>query len=465
MRAVIDRRDAIAAVAQQYAPAKRYWAVVGNGANRIAAAELRIKLSELCYKSIACDVTEDKKHIDLSSEPLLLVCASGLVGSNADDVAKEVAIYRAHRATPIVIATEGDTRFASAVETITVPAVHPALGFVLSTVAGHLFGYEAALAIDASARPLREARAAIESSVSAGDADAVLERLGSRIELPAAGFFDGLRTGTYDGHLEASTAVRIASVLRYATGAAPLDSYQMELGKVGTPSTVVEDLTAALTHGIEELTRPVDAIKHQAKTVTVGISRSDETLLEVPLVGEVLGAGVARDSLSYRALRTLVDLDPAVEQVTGFTRYRIEGDVDGDAATLHVVDRGGIAANLPSRTDSDPRLIGTKHRVAYEREVTVARGRRDGRTLIIVPELKGNQATGLTLLHVAFRHRLSPDVARGVLQGYRGRYAALKDAVTETEATFDDTRLADVDLVDLLTEPVYVLAERWRTRA
>jgi glutamine---fructose-6-phosphate transaminase (isomerizing) len=51
-----------------------------------------------------------------------------------------------------------------------------------------------------------------------------------------------------------------------------------------------------------------------------------------------------------------------------------------------------------------------------------------------------------------------------VLQGYRGRYAALKDAVTETEPTFDDARLADVDVVDLLTEPVYVLAERWRTR-
>jgi glucosamine--fructose-6-phosphate aminotransferase (isomerizing) len=350
------------------------------------------------------------------------------------------------------------------VETITVPAVHPALGFVLTTVAGHLFGYEAALAIDASARPLREARAAIESSVSTGDADEVLERLAVGLAIPASGFFDGLRTGTYDGHLDASTAVRIASVLRYATGAAPLDLYQVELGKVGTPSTVVEDLTAALTNGIEELTRPVDAIKHQAKTVTVGISRSDETLLEVPLVKEVLAAGVARDSLSYRALRTLVDLDPGVEQVTGFTRYGIEGDVDGDA-TLHVVDRGGISVNLPSRTDTDPRLIGTKHRVAYEREVTVARGRRDSRSLVIVPELKGNQTTGLTLLHVAFRPRLTAEVARGVLQGYRGRYAALKDAVTETEPTFDDTRLADVDLVDLLTEPVYVLAERWRSRA
>ena len=29
---------------------RRYWAIVGNGANRIAAEEVRIKLSELCYK-------------------------------------------------------------------------------------------------------------------------------------------------------------------------------------------------------------------------------------------------------------------------------------------------------------------------------------------------------------------------------------------------------------------------------
>src|SRR5262249_26460905 len=64
MLEVIATRDAIAGVAQRHAPAKRYWAVVGNGANRIAASELRIKLSELCYKSIACDFTEDKKHID-----------------------------------------------------------------------------------------------------------------------------------------------------------------------------------------------------------------------------------------------------------------------------------------------------------------------------------------------------------------------------------------------------------------
>ena len=170
MQAVLAERGSIAEAAQRLAPA-RYWAVVGNGLNRVAAEEARIKLSELCYKSIACDATEDKKHIDLSSEPLILVCAAGLSGSNADDVAKEVAIYRAHKAAPIVIASDGDERFNAAQAVISVPSVHPSLAFVLSAMAGHRFAYEAALAIDAQARPLREARAAIEAAVEAEVSD------------------------------------------------------------------------------------------------------------------------------------------------------------------------------------------------------------------------------------------------------------------------------------------------------
>ncbi|MEX0664031.1 MAG: SIS domain-containing protein [Acidimicrobiia bacterium] len=460
MRTVVDQREAIAAVAQRHVLSRRYWAVVGNGVNAIAARELRIKLSELCYKAIACDITEDKKHIDLSSEPLILVCAAGLTGSNADDVGKEVAIYRAHRAAPIVIAEDG-ARYPAALDTISVPSVHPDLDFVLATVVGHLFGYEAALAIDASGRPLREARAAVEAAAP-GPPAALLDRLGPRLDGPARRFHDGLRAGTYDGSLEASTAARIGSLFRYATGALSLDSYEIEHGKVGSPSTAVEDLTAALTKGIEELTRPVDAIKHQAKTVTVGISRSDESLLQAPLVQAVLSAGAPRDGLSYRALRTLVDLDPAVEEVTGYTRYRIEGDLAHDAATLQVVDRGGVATGLKTRTETDPSLRGAKHRVATQREVTALRGAGDGRTIVIVPEVKSNQTVGLTLLHVRFADTLPAETMRAVLQGYQGRYGALRDAVTETEPTFDDAVLATEPVVDLLTEPVYVLAARWR---
>ncbi|HUE58561.1 MAG TPA: hypothetical protein VMO88_03180, partial [Acidimicrobiales bacterium] len=55
--------------------------------------------------------------------------------------------------------------------------------------------------------------------------------------------------------------------------------------------------------------------------------------------------------------------------------------------------------------------------------------------------------------------------AKRVLCGYRTRYSALSDAVTETEPFFDDSRLGDVPIVDLLGEPVYALATRWRSGA
>ncbi|CAN5861879.1 hypothetical protein BH23ACT2_BH23ACT2_12590 [soil metagenome] len=468
MEATLARRTVIAEAAQEVAPPQRYWAIVGSGSNRIAAEEIRIKLSELCYKSISSDAIEDKKHIDLSCEPMILVCAAGLSGSNADDVAKEVAIYRAHQAKPIVIATEDEDRFGAALRVLTVPAVRPELAFVLTTVVGHLFGYEAALAVDAQARPLREARAAIEDAVSQPDrsgADQMLAELRPTFEPIALRFGDGLRAGSYNGHLEAGTAVRLASMFRYATGIAPLEAYQVEYGRVGTPSVVIEDFTGALTGAIEELTRPVDAIKHQAKTVTVGISRSDEGLLDVGLVVAALEAGAGRDRLSYNALRTLAGLDSVVDEVIGYTRYRIDGTVEDRDATIVVIDRGGIARGMPLRTERNPQLRGTKHRVATEREVTVAVGRSDGRTLVLIPEVKGRQCTGITLLHARFVPDLPPGRMRSVLEAYRGRYAALKDAVTETEPTFRDDLLGAFEPIELLTTPVNVLADQWRATA
>ncbi len=472
MEAALAVRESAAAAAAAFGPSRRYWAIVGNGVNQIAAREIRVKLSELCYKSIACDGTEDKKHIDLSCEPLVLVCAAGLVGSTADDVAKEVAIFRAHKAAPIVIASEGDRTFPAALSVLTVPATHPRLAFVLATMAGHLFGYEAALAIDAQAHPLRSARAAIDAAAAhvGGDlhgahfdGEQLVERLRPDLAQQGGAYLDGLRAGVYNGHLEANTAVRLAGHFRYAMGISPLDAYQVEFGKVGTPGVVLEDLTASLTAAIEELTRPVDAIKHQAKTVTVGISRSDESLLEVPLVAAALAAGSPRDRLTYATLRSLGDLDPAVLEVTGHTRYRVEHGDDLERATVTVVDRGGVSTGLASRADRDPRLRGTKALVARERELMVAVGRSDGRLVVILPETKDGVTTGLQLLHVNLADRLPAATMRSVMRGYRRRYQALHDAVTETEDVFRDDLLADQPVADLLTVPILDLADRWRT--
>ncbi len=468
MQRVLAGGEHIAQVARRHITKRRYWALVGNGSNKVASQEIRIKLSELCYKAIPSDATEDKKHIDLSSEPLILVCAAGLTGSTADDVGKEVAIYKAHKALPIVIATEGEDRYRAAAEVIHVPRVHPQLAFVLTTVAGHMFGYHAALAIDATAHPLRQARAAIEQMVSGlarndarGSAE-LLAELAPILRAPAARFLQMLSAREYDGSMEASTASRLTSLLHFALGDVPLEAYEAAHGTTGTPAVIIEALTLALTRAIEELTRPVDAIKHQAKTVTVGISRSDEALLTVPTVQELLAAGAPRDRVRYADLRTLAALSPAVRKVLGYTRYRIDGDADSETATVHVIDRGGIARELRSRTEREPVLRGTKHAVARKRRLEVARGAADGRTVLLVPEVQGNKTVGITLLHVAFHAHIAADAMRSVLHGYHDRLAALKDAVMETESRFDETRLGALATVDLLCESVRVLAKQWR---
>ena len=93
----------------------------------------------------------------------------------------------------------------------------------------------------------------------------------------------------------------------------------------------------------------------------------------------------------------------------------------------------------------------------------VARGRSDGRTVVFVPEVKANVATGITLLHVRFHEHLDASTMRGVLQGYDRRYDRLVDWVSETESTFDDRLLGELAVTDLLIEPISEAADHWRT--
>ena len=157
MQRVLARREEIRFAAEKLAKSKRYWAVVGSGPNKAAADEIRIKLSELCYKTISSDIIENKKHIDLSAEPLIIVCASGNPEAVTGDVVKDAAIFKAHKSCVIVFADEGERRFdpiADAV--IPIPKAPMPLPVILNTVAGHLFGYYAACSIDEEALFLRE---------------------------------------------------------------------------------------------------------------------------------------------------------------------------------------------------------------------------------------------------------------------------------------------------------------------
>ena len=107
-------------------------------------------------------------------------------------------------------------------------------------------------------------------------------------------------------------------------------------------------------------------------------------------------------------------------------------------------------------------LRGTKHRVALDGKVLITRGRSDGRLVVFVPEVKDAQPVGITLMHVQLVDDITADALRAVLQAYENRFVAIRDAVLETESTFDEERLLTLPLDDLLVKPPVILADGWR---
>ena len=208
---------------------------MGSGPNKAAADEIRIKLSELCYKTISSDIVENKKHIDLSAEPLILVCASGNPQAVVEDVVKDVAIFKAHKAAVIVFADEGDHRFDQIADAVIAIPVAPApLPVILNTMAGHLWGYYAACAIDEEAQIFREFRSRLSTelmqrtkkklSIFDMIADISFRRIINEFYL----LFNHHRLSGAFGVLGGKTIADLLLLLKYAAGKLPLQDMRQD---------------------------------------------------------------------------------------------------------------------------------------------------------------------------------------------------------------------------------------------
>ena len=282
---------------------------------------------------------------------------------------------------------------------------------------GHLFGYEAALAIDAQARPLREARAAIEEArrraragrrrprCCAACAPTLAAAAAPVLRRPAQRRLRRPPRGQHRGAAGVAVPLRRSASRR----SRPTRS---STARSARPASWSRTSPPRSRRAIEELTRPVDAIKHQAKTVTVGISRSDETLLQVPLVQAVLAAGARprpaqlHDAAHARRPRPRRRRGPRLHPLRGRGRSPTTGEATGRRRRP-----GRHRPRPPVAHRADPAPAG--HQAPGGRRArrcsSPAAG-SDGRTVVIVPEIKDDRATGLTLLHVRFpdRPRRSP---------------------------------------------------------
>jgi len=470
MRSVLADRERIERSARRLAGTKIYWAAVGSGPNKASADEIRIKLSELCYKTISSDYVEDKKHIDLSSEPLIIVCAAGTRGAVLGDIIKDTAIFNAHKATAVVICDEGEHRFEPyAADVFHVPAVAEHRAPVVNTLAGHLWGYYAALTINEGSRVLyrfREAMRRIIDDFTARGMDVYEIILEKDFREKAAEFyreFRGRRTGPAPT-LSTTLASDLALLLKYLSGRLPMTDFEIDFGVKGTARNMIDTLFERLGEAINLMARPVDAIKHQAKTVTVGTSRIAEKT--EGLLFEALAAhGLGVSQLTNRNILVLRNLQRVVARIEGAILYRIR-DLNllgepTEATRIEVVRKEGVLKPIPSRVETDPRLQGTKRIIVREGNVYIGKGRKDDRSILVIPVLgtspeAPNTIEHLLLCNIAFRPEV--DLADRI-KALGGKFERIKSLVQENSIAWRDEYLDRVPVDELFGRSAEKIAE------
>ncbi len=462
MRKILDMKSQIENSARRLAVTRTYWAAVGSGPNKTSADEIRIKLSELCYKTISSDFVEDKKHIDLSSEPLIIICAAGTRGTVLGDIIKDTAIFRAHKAVPIVITDEGESRFDPyASDVFHVPAVSEHLAPVVNTLVGHIWGYYAALAINEGSRFLYVFREDIQKSIndSARDGLDVYELvLEKSFREKMARFYSVFRQKRMENAIPQSMGLNTSSdltiLLKYLAGRLPVTDFEIDFGVKGTARHMLETLFECLSESINSMARPIDAIKHQAKTVTVGTSRISEKI-EGLLFDTLLAHNFGISQLTTMNVLVLKNIQRILAGIRGMTLYRVQGlnllGEPNEETTIDVVKREGTSLSIPSRVDRDNRLKGTKRTIVREGNIYIGKGRKDKRSILVIPVTSASVSTTsiieyLMLLHISFQ----TDVPLSEkVKALGGKYEKIKNIVQENSVTWDDRHLEILDISDL----------------
>ncbi|MFO7884373.1 MAG: SIS domain-containing protein [Desulfobacteraceae bacterium] len=465
MRQVLEIREAIKNSAERLAVAKNYWATVGSGSNKTAADEIRIKLSELCYKTISSDFVEDKKHIDLSSEPLIIICAAGTRPSVLGDIVKDTAIFRAHKASPIVIAEEGETRFdAYAEDVFKVPEIKEHLAPILNTLVGHLWGYYAALSINRGSEFMYGFRNQIQdlldefTSMGHDIYEVILEKkFREKIAEFYTVFTKKRRENNFSAAMGLDNVSNITLLLKYLSGRLPVSDFEIDFAMKGTPSNMLNAFFSTLGETINIMARPVDAIKHQAKTVTVGTSRLVDEYKGI-VFDELSRHNISISQLTNRNVLVLKNLQQIFSSIKGGLLYQISGlTLLGEPSSetkIEVITKTGSLESEQSRVESDHRLKGTKNIIVREGNVYIGKGRKDGRNILVIPILSSldsgfNVIEYILSLHVSFKSVKDVSLLKRI-KALGGKYTRIKDLSLESSRLEWDDKLLDLIKIENL---------------
>jgi glucosamine--fructose-6-phosphate aminotransferase (isomerizing) len=217
---------------------------------------------------------------------------------------------------------------------------------------------------------------------------------------------------------------------------------------------MLNHLFRGLGECINAMARPVDAIKHQAKTVTVGTSRLSEKL-EGLLFDTLADYGFKVSQLTTGNIIVLRNLQGIIDDIKGAIRYRI-GNLNllgepTDDTTIHVERKDGVLAPIPSRVETDTQLKGTKRIIVRQGNVYVGKGRKDDRSMLVIPLISTNPSTPnfiehLLLLNIGFEQNVPLAMK---IKALGGKYEHITSIVQENSVPWKDEYLELVAMDEL----------------
>ncbi len=155
-----------------------------------------------------------------------------------------------------------------------------------------------------------------------------------------------------------------------------------------------------------------------------------------------------------------------ISEVLGLTFYRISGlDLLGeptDETQIEVLRKEGTSKGITSRAEIDNRLIGTKRIIVREGNVYIGKGRKDNRSLLIIPVLSVNpkmssQIENLLLLNIKLNKEVSLSEK---IKALGGKYEHIKNIVQENNIIWDERYLELIEMEELFGRSAEKIAEQ-----
>jgi glucosamine--fructose-6-phosphate aminotransferase (isomerizing) len=367
-----------------------------------------------------------------------------------------------------VIATEGEEGFKRYADSlIYVPEIEERFSPILTTVAGHLWGYHAARAINNESCFLfdfrKEVNDYLSDSLTKG-MDIYHIVLDRALQEKTAKFFSQFKQRMdkkrYTAAMAPTTASDLTLLLKYLSGRLPTSDFELDFGISGTAPNMFAAFSTCIGEAVNDLARPIDAIRHQAKTVTVGTSRMWEPVQGI-LFDMLTVNGFDMGNLTNKNVLVLTHLQEIIEEVKGETLYEISGlaytGEPLDDSKIRLIQKKGTSSGIHSRVEGEQGLKGTKRIIVKSGNVFIGKGRFDDRSIVIIPLIKrGPHIDHLLLLEVGFKKDIE---LRKKIKALGEKYSHIKNIVEEMGLPWNDELLSLLNAEDLFGRSAEKVAE------